>query len=193
MDKMSVSYAKTMTLLDADDLEKASKEYKAGFNQEVKKLYSESAKVYPLRYSKVKDWCAWTKVLYITSRKTEIALDKGKKELALKNLAALRKHFYSLHVETKTEKASDYIYAFRDKANADQLEPAKLKSLYDLLLTAPPSGAAAKAQEKFDEARDAWSAQIEPLLQDDKIEEAEVAVLRSAAEDLYGKYGMVLE
>ena len=99
MSHLAESYLKTLVFLDGGQVEHAVLEYRKGYLANVKKLYSEAAETYPVRFSKAEHWCVWTKKLYTLSRQTEEALKRQDAEKALKLLEQARNHFYALHKE----------------------------------------------------------------------------------------------
>ena len=84
MIRLAESHPKTLALLNDGKVEEAALEYRSEYLASIKKLYSEAAKTYPVRFSKAEHWCVWTKELYILSRKIEEALKKKDSEGALK-------------------------------------------------------------------------------------------------------------
>ncbi len=190
---LAESYVRTLDLLQEERTIEASQEFERNFVQPVKKLYAEAADVYPPRFSKVGDWCAWSKRLYILSRRTENAFRDGQTQEALETLSSLREHFYILHVEAETQKSNDYIYAFLMKARAEQPDVAELSSIAALVLDAEPCTNTGADADDYEEARSAWSSTVSALLQDGTIDADELAPLREVTDEFYRDFGIQFE
>ena len=54
---LSKSYARTLELLDEGKVAEAGANFQKEFVATVKKLYSEAAQTYPLRFKKAENWC----------------------------------------------------------------------------------------------------------------------------------------
>jgi len=193
MASLGESYVKTLDLVAGDKLGEASGEFKKGFLQPVKKLYSEAAGTYPPRFSKVDDWCAWSKRLYLLTRKAENALRDGQTQQARDELSSLREHFYLLHVEAETQKSNDYIYAFLVKARAEQPDVAELNSIAAMVLNAEPCASTKADLDAYENARSTWSSTVSALLQDNRVEADELEPLRQATEQFYRNFGIQFE
>ncbi len=154
----------------------------------VKKLYSEAAETYPVRYDqKIGDWCVWTKQLYILTRKTEMAFAQGDTDGAKELMAALREHFYALHAESGFLKANDHIFRFMALLGEDEPSLASLRETEDLIRQAD-----AADKDGFTAARDAWLAAVSPMLEGDWTPEKK-AQLRDATVSFYQAYGVQFE
>jgi len=190
---LAESYVKTLDLLQEERAIEASQEFKRNFVQPVKKLYSEAAEVYPPRFSKVDDWCAWTKRLYVLTRKAENALRDGQTQQALAELSRLREHFYLLHVEAETQKSNDYIYAFLMRAQAEHPDAAELNSLATLVMDAEPCRSTGADADGYEKARSDWSSTVTALLEDGTIDADEIGPLREITYDFYRSFGVQFE
>lgn len=193
MNNLAESHLKTLICLDSGKVEQATLEYRQGYLANVKKLYSEAAKTYPVRFSKAEHWCVWTKKLYTLSRLTEEALKKQDAEKALKLLEEARKHFYALHKETETFHCNDLIYEFRTEASQSELSGNKLDEIMKRLDKAELSCIAQKKSKEYAEAKDTWKREITPLLDDGRIESSEQESLRKASEAFYRAFGIQFE
>ena len=193
MSRLAESHPKTLALLNEGKVEEAALEYRSEYLASIKKLYSEAAKTYPVRFSKAEHWCVWTKELYILSRKTEEALKKKDSKGALKLLEQARKHFYALHKETETLHCNDFIYEFRIEAGKDKPSAEQLKNIVKQLDEAEPSCIAKSRTEEYTKAKEAWKKTIEPLLSDDQIEPSEKDSLKKASETFYMAFGIQYE
>ena len=193
MVSLSESYIKTLSLLEEGESAEASREFNRGFVPTVKKLYSEAATTYPTRFSRVDDWCAWTKQLYIFTRRAENAFRDGQTEEALEKLSSLREHFYALHVESQTQKSNDYIYDYLVKTRAEQPAVDELNSILILVGNAEPSAKASADLEAYEKARSTWSDRVAPLLEDGAIVPGEIEMLRQVTEEFYRDFGIQFE
>jgi hypothetical protein len=193
MSNLAESYFKTLVLLDDEKIEQAVLEYRKGYLTNVKKLYSEAAKTYPLRFSKAEHWCVWTKKLYTLSRQTEETLKKQDAEKALKLLEKAREHFYALHKETETFHCNDIIYEFRIEAAKKELSGKKLEEIMKRLEKAEPSCVAKEKPKAYAEAKNTWKKAIAPLLDDGQIESSEQELLRKTSEAFYRTFGIQYE
>jgi hypothetical protein len=193
MSNLAGSYLKTLVFLDDEKVGQAALEYRKGYMANVKKLYSEAAKTYPLRFSKAEHWCVWTKKLYTLSRQTEEALKKEDAKKALTLLEEARKHFYALHKETETFHCNDHIYEFRMEALKSELSGKKLNDIMKRLDEAEPSCIARKKSKEYIEAKDRWKRDVTPLLDDGRIEESEQELLRKVSETFYRAFGIQFE
>jgi hypothetical protein len=193
MDRMAVSYLKTLVLLEDDKTEEATLEYRKGYLASVKKLYAEAGSTYPLRFSKAEHWCVWTKKLYVLSRRTEETLKTGDTKKATGLLEDLRGHFYALHKETKTFHCNDLIYQFRTEAAKKEPSTEKLRAMVKHLEKTEPSSIAKKKAKEYDEAKERWKEAIAPLLEDGQIDSSEHASLRKASEVFYRAFGIQYE
>jgi hypothetical protein len=77
MNDLSESYATSLDLVEKDKPAEAKDQFSRGFVLTVKKLYSEAGQTYPVRFAKAECWTAWTKKLYVLTRKAEDAFGKG--------------------------------------------------------------------------------------------------------------------
>ena len=193
MNRLAISYPKTLAYLEDGKLKEAILEYRKGYLANVKKLYSEAAKTYPVRFSKAEHWCVWTKRLYVLSRQTEKALKTQDSEKALKLLEEVRKHFYALHKETETFHCNDLIYEFRTEATKSELSEEQLEKIMKQLEKAEPSYLAKKKAKEYTEAKNAWKKAISPLLDDGQIDSFEQDSLREATEAFYRAFGIQYE
>ena len=193
MDRLAESYLKTLLYLDEGKLAKATLEYRKGYLYNVKKLYSEAAKVYPLRFSKAERWCVWTKKLYVLSRQTEETLKKQDSEKSLEFLEKLRRHFYELHIETKTLHCNDLIYEFRTEAMKSKPSKERLERIVKQLEEAEPSHIARIKAKEYAKAKTTWKKTVSPLLDDGQIDPSEQDSLREATEDFYRAFGIQYE
>jgi len=193
MGSLATSHLKTLVCLDDGKLEQATFEYRKGYLANVKKLYSEAAKTYPVRFSKAEHWCVWTKRLYVLSRQTEEALKTRDAEKALKLLEETRGHFYALHKETETFHCNDLIYEFRTEAAKSEPSEEQLKGIMKRLGKAEPSRTAGEKTQQYAEAKNAWQKAVTPLLDDGQIDPSEQDSLRKASEVFYRAFGIQYE
>lgn len=199
MVKLSDSYAKTVDLVEAGNYPEASKEYGANFVPVMKKLYSEAAEIYPPRFSKVDEWCKWTKRVYIFTRRTEETLEaaaeagSAEPEQAMKYLMALREYFYFLHDDSEYLRSSDFIYAFHKELLDEQPDAARLRSLIEALEEAEPSMNAAADADAYGAVRKEWAGKVTPLLDGGAPEGDALTQLRDATKPFYRQYGIQFE
>ncbi len=193
MERLALSHCATLTFLDDGKVEQATLEYRKEYLGTIKKLYSEAAKTYPVRFSKAEHWCVWTKDLYILSRKIEEALKENDSEKALKLLEQARGHFHSLHKETETLHCNDLIYEFRAEAAKEKPSPEKLQNIVKKLDAAEPSCIAKSKADEYSEAKDVWKKAIEPLISDDQIDPSQHDSLKKASETFYRSFGIQYE
>lgn len=190
---LNSSYLKTRELLSAGKTKEAYEEFHVNFLQAVKKIYSEASATYPTRFNKVENWCSWVKELYVNSGKADKALANAQIEEAHKLLAALREEFFNLHKEAGIAQANDVVYAIRTEAAKDKPSAEEIKGLSAKLAEAKPSSKSRMAAADFTGACGKFMEAANPLVADGKIEPAEVAPLRNAAEQLYEAFGVELE
>jgi F0F1-type ATP synthase gamma subunit len=193
MNKLAESHLNTLNHINDGKLEQAESEYCREYMANIKKLYSEAAKTYPLRFSKAEHWCVWTKNLYKLSRQTEEALKARNSEEALKLLEQIRQHFYSLHQETKTLHCNDLIYEFRKEATKSEPSAEQLGEIIKRLEKAEPSRIVKKKPDEFTTAKNEWQNTITPLLDNSEIAPSERDSLRKATETFYLKFGIQYE
>lgn len=193
MAELSESYLKTLSLLDEGSATEAYKEFKTGFVTNTKKLYSEASSTYPLRFSKMKDWCDWTKRFYVLTRNTEDALKEGQSDKARETLASLREHFHVLHVRAQLQKSNDYIYAYRAKLLEDSPAADELNSIRASLEQAPLSARANGGTTAYEAAKSDWSTIVTSLLQDGVLDPDEIQPLRITTENFYRDFGLRFE
>ena len=190
---LSESYLKTLSQLDQGTPTEAYNDFKTGFVTHAKKLYSEAGKTYPLRFSKMKDWCDWTKRFYVLTRNTEDALKEGQIDKARELLASLREHFHVLHVRAQLQKSNDYIYAYRAKLLEESPAADELNSIQSRLEEASLSASAQGGTAAYDEARSDWSTIVTSLLQDGIVDPDEIKPLRITTETFYRGFGVQFE
>lgn len=205
MQSLSAGYETTFDLLEAGKRAEAAAAYRKGCLLTVKRLYSEAADTYPVRFAKIDNWCAWSKELYVLSVKADKAFQHaaadppGKASAApsdgegRKLLSALREHVHKLHEKTATQKANDYIYAFRREAMRDKPDARTLKTLRDALDEAPLSAKAKKNAGDYGKAKDAWAQGIDAILADGAVAPAEIGALRKSTDTFYRAYGVQFE
>lgn len=199
MDALSESYAKTLVHLESDAATNAYTEFRTGARMTVKKLYSEAASVYPLRFARIGEWCVWTRELFKLSARIETSLaavpakgSAGWNESG-DMLESLRKHFWTLHAKTETLAANDYIYAFRQAANKAEPDVAALKEAMKALGGAPASRTAKARPADYQKAKADWEKAVAQMLADDALGADEVKPLREAAETFYCGFGIQFE
>jgi hypothetical protein len=193
MSRLAESHLKALNHIDDGKLEQAELEYRKGYVANVKKLYSEAAKTYPVRFSKAEHWCVWTKKLYTLSRQTEEVLKKQDSEKALKLLEETRKHFYLLHEETETLHCNDMVYKLHAEAAQDKLSEEQLQKIIKQLEKAEPSYLVKEKSKEFAKAKNTWQSTITPLLKDGEIDSSELDSLREATELFYRAFGIQYE
>lgn len=193
MSALSEGYTATLSHLDDGAVQAAADQFKSKFVAVTEKLYSETASIYPLRFSKMKDWCDWTKRFYSLTLKTQTALGKGRAEEARSLLSDLRSHFHFLHTTSTTQKSNDFIYAYLLETRADQPEIMELAWLQTLIEFGKPSAKAKAAPAEFAKAESAWSDQIAAVLQDGSLVDGELELLRAATGRFYRDFGVQFE
>jgi len=193
MVSLAESHLKTLNHIDNGKLDDAEQEYRKGYMANIKKLYSEAAKTYPLRFSKAEHWCVWTKKLYVLSRQTEEVLKKRDSEKALKLLEETREHFYLLHEETETIHCNDIVYKLHTEATQDKLSEEQFQKIIKQLEKTEPSCIAQKKAEEYIEAKNTWQKAITPLLNDGEIDSSERKTFGDATEVLYRAFGIQYE
>ncbi|MCP4642738.1 MAG: hypothetical protein GY851_19990 [bacterium] len=196
MVSLSGSLAKTIALLEEDKPAEAAQEYKRRFVPTMKKLYSEAAEVYPVRFSKAKEWCAWTKRLYIWTRKAEDTLtrtEKGETDGAVPFLLVFREYFFVLHEETGQLACGDHIYLFYKELLQKSPKMAVLKKAVAGLEKAKPSMKAKGGAEAYAKAKAAWLDQVSPVLDAGALGSAEVAQLVEMTKPFFMAYGLPFE
>jgi hypothetical protein len=189
------SYSKTLSLLEQDKPDEALAEYRAGCLASVKKLYSEAASIYPVRFSKAQTWCVWTKKLYVLSVKVEKALRAKQSKPARTLLAEMRTHFYLLHQETLTLNSNDWIHAFHVEVRKDTPSMPELKNIMSKFGQAKPC---LLAQDKnvaqlYDLAKDTWLKTVTPILKVDTLSDEDLTTLRDASGPFHKMYGLQFE
>lgn len=190
---LNSSYLKTLELLSAGKTREAYQEFHVNFLQAAKKIYSEASEACPARFSKVENWSSWVKGLYVNSGKADKALADARIEEARKLLAALREAFFNLHKEAGIAQANDVVYAIRVEAAKENPSAEEIKSLSAKLAEAKPSSKSRTAAADFAGACGKFAEAANPLTADGRIEPAEIAPLRQAAEQLYKAFGVELE
>lgn len=193
MSRLAESHLNTLNHIDNGKLEQAEQEYRKGYMANIKKLYSEAAKTYPLRFSKAEHWCVWTKKLYVLSRQTEEVLKKRDSKKALKLLEETREHFYLLHEETETIHCNDIVYKLHTEATQDKLSEEQFQKIIKQLEKTEPSSIAKEKAEEYIEAKNTWQKAIKPLLNDGEIDSLERKTLGDATEVLYRAFGIQYE
>ena len=195
MTDLDRSYPKTLALLEQDKVDEALSEYRTGCLAAVKKLYSESAKVYPLRFSKAKAWCTWTKTLYVMSLKIEKALAAKDVKTAKVQLILMRAHFYELHQQVETLGGNDWIYAFHQEACKEAPSVTELKRIATGLAQATPGIPARteKGKPLYVQAKTTWLQTVDPLLKQEVLSASDLTSLRQATAAFYQAYGQHFE
>ena len=193
MKEMSESYVKTLTFVKAGDMAAADKEFNGNFVAAVKKLYTEAAEIYPVRFSKVNDWCTWTKSFYKLTQRTSKVFVKGQEEVALTFLEGLRDLFYQLHKEAGTLKTNDFVYALRKESRAEKPSTAELKKIADALQKAEDSIKTKEMAAQYTEARALWLKTASEFLNAGTVDSQTLNTLRSATEEFYMLFGVQFE
>ncbi|MBN1868345.1 hypothetical protein JW916_13750 [Candidatus Sumerlaeota bacterium] len=198
MKTLSDATTETLMLLDDGKTAEAFKVFRTRYVMTIKEFYTEAASVYPVRFSKIqqwqdRDWCSWTRRLYLLAGSADRALRAGDAEMGRNLLGDLRAHFDTLHTVTGVMKSNDWIYEFMTETTAEAPSVDTLKNLKGELEKAEPSAQAKAEPEKYREAVAAWTAAVDPVLADGKIEAGEMEGLRSAAKVLYRAYGVQYE
>jgi len=198
--KLSASYRKTVFSLKEGKTTAASREFKTFFAPEVKKLYTETAETAPKIYIDDCNWNEKIKILYITTQKTAVFLEKRDVKNSKAGLESLREFFYKLHTDNKINIASDAIYAFRKELNEfppgktlTKKQTAILSSLKSKIFQAAPSEAMKKDKGKFNAEANAWSDAAGRILSRKKIDAPQIKLLRDSTEKFYFNYGMDFE
>ncbi len=189
------SYPKTLSLVTQGKLNEALKEYRTGCLASIKKLYSESASTYPVRFAKAETWCVWTKKLYVLSVKAEKALKAQKAKEAQAFLAEIRQHFYQLHQETKALNSNDWIYAFYQEVHKETPSVSELSKILTQFGQAKPCLLAQNknVEQLYALAKDAWLKSVTPALKADSLSDDDLTALREASGLFYNAYGLQFE
>ena len=190
MATLSDSYARTLALMDKSDLGAASAEFNGRFVPAVKKLYSEAASTYPVRFSKVKEWCDWSKTLYKQTLLTAKALQSKKQTDAQQNLQEIRQLFYKIHAEAELLKNSDYIFLFKSMVGKDNPNAEKVTSIIKMIEGAAPSVKTKAEPDAYKQALTSWKDQVAEIIKDNSISPDELTKLRTITESLYRQYGV---
>jgi len=193
MEKLSLSYLATLDLLEQDKVDEAAKEYTRGFVAPMKKLYSEAAETYPLRFSKMDEWCKWTKRVYIWTRRTEETFKKNEPEKAAEYLPLFREYFYVLHEKAKVLKSNDHIYAFHKELGADEPSLDALRSVLEALEEAEPSMKAEADEDTYRQAKAKWRDQVTPILEAESLTPGQLDQLRQITTPFYRDLGIQFE
>ena len=193
MTKLSNGYVQTLEHLEQDKVSEAMAVYRRDCLASVKKLYAESAKVYPLRFSKAKTWCVWTKRLYILSMQTDRLLAKKDAKAANQKLIELRIHFHQLHEETGRRLSNDWIYAFYQELHREDCSIAKLKQLQEALNQADLSLKAKAKEDDYKKVCQNWNVGVKPLLEQDTLDKAQRQDLVKQTKSFYYAYGIAFE
>jgi hypothetical protein len=193
-ERMTASYTKTLDLLDEGRDKKAAEEFRTGYVQTVKKLYSEAAEIYPVRFSKVDEWCGWTRNLYRKTIKLDKELAKGSKGKKVdRMMTGLRQHFYNLHYDAKTLKAGDYVFALNQVASQKKPSIKLIKNLRKKLESAKASGKAKSDADGFSKAKKEWEGKMDTIMADDSISKKELEAMRKSTGEFCRAYGMQFE
>jgi hypothetical protein len=193
MNDLSESYATSLDLLEQDKSAEAKDQFRRGFVMTVKKLYTEAGQTYPVRFAKSECWSAWTKKLYIVTRKAEIAFGKGDIDQARILLPELRRHFYDLHKSVGQQKSNDNIYAFLVMLDDEKLSADKLKSALEAVETAELALKAKAETEVYSQVKTSWKQQVESVLSSGKLDKDQRDRLRLSTVALYKAYGIQFE
>lgn len=199
MTKLSGSYATTLDYLEDGDMKGAASEYRNHFVPAMKKLYSEAAEVYPVRFEKIDEWCVWTKRVYIFTRKAEQLfrkIEKGEEvdpNEVRKYLLLLREYFRSMHEEAQRLRANDYVFAFYKELLADDVSAAKLKEIRAALDGAKPSMKIEASPGAYEKAKTEWVEAVDPVLSKGTLNQEELAELRRATKPFYREFGLHFE
>ena len=193
MTDLSDSYAKTLKLVDEGQMEAAHTEFKKGCVQTVKKLYSEAATTYPLRFAKTDNWCKWTRALYILTLKTDKDWAKGDMAEARKLLPELRKHFYDLHKRADVRRSNDFIFEFFDLIEQPKPSLDSLKAAQNSLKEATPSRKGQAAAQDYETAKALWLKEVGPILERGELGDTEVSQLRASTKAFYETFGQQFE
>jgi hypothetical protein len=195
MTDLGRSYPKTLTLLDQGKTGEALIEYRTGCLASIKKLYSEAAKTYPVRFSAAETWCVWTKKLYVISVQVDKAIRAKEVKQAQSRLAEMRAHFYQLHQETGTLNSNDLIYAFYQEVFKAAPSSAALTEIMTQFGEARPCLLARdkNVEQLYALARDSWLKTVTLILKDESLSDADLATLRDASGQFYRVYGAQFE
>lgn len=195
MTDLGRSYPKTLMLLDQGKTGDALIEYRTGCLASIKKLYSESAKTYPVRFSTAKTWCVWTKKLYVMSMQVDKALKVKAVKQAQARLAEMRAHFYLLHQETGTLNSNDWIYAFNQEVLKEMPSLAALTKITTQFGEAKPCLLAQdkNVEQLYALAKDSWLKTVTPILKAESLSDADLTALRDASSLFYRVYGAQFE
>ncbi len=193
MEKLSSSYLATLDLLEQDKADEAAKEYSRKFVAPMKKLYAEAAETYPPRFSKMDEWCKWTKRVYVWTRRTEEAFKQKEPEKAAEYLPLFREYFYVLHEKAKVLKSNDHIYAFHKELGADEPSLDTLRSVLGALDKAEPSMKAKAGADAYKQAKAKWHGQVSPILESGSLSADQLGQLRKLTAPFYRDQGIQFE
>lgn len=190
---MSKSYVATLDLLEDGEQAQAYEEFRLRFVPTVKRLYSEAARVHPVRFTGIDDWCAWSRKLYVLAQKAQDTMEAGDFEEAKLLLGDIRYHFYALHDQTNTRKANDIIFAFQRYLEGDAPDAAQLDALREEMASAAVPAAAGSRKGEFEAMRAKWVKKADGALTNDGIRRFRRRGLRKATERFYEDFGLLLE
>lgn len=193
MAALSGAYRSTRESLRTGPTDETTERFRRGFVYTVKKLYSEAAQTYPVRFSKASDWCAWSKGLYTMTRSVEEAMEARRWDEAAQKLAGIREHVHRLHLETGVLRTNDFIHSFWMEAQRNGPDAAVLSRALKRLADAPLSMKAKREARAFRGALRAFETAVSPLIEDKVVSSEEAARLRAATEPFYMAYGIEFE
>lgn len=197
---LSLSYRKTLSLLDRGNTALAASEFRNSFVTATKVFYAESSEVPPKRYLNDANWKVEIKNLYVQTQKTAGFLEKGDVNNARTGLESLREFFYKLHTANKINIANDAIYAFKKELDRDlskggltEEELIRLNSLKAQVSEAAPSITIKEWQERYNEKAKAWMDEAGRILSQAAPDKGQIRRLREITDEFYLDYGMDFE
>jgi hypothetical protein len=205
MRAFSASYVRAVALCEKGDLGAAHVEFRKGCFPAVQRLHDGSSLPHRRRLKSEEAWRSWTRNLWRLTAQAATALDlranepKTPKEQdriraeALKALQSIRRHVHALHVEMRTVKSNDCIYALNEEASRNQPGIEEFSKWREALKRAECSLKATARPEEYEKALGDWDVKIGPILEDDVIKPEELGSLRAATRTLYRAFGRQFE
>ena len=160
----------------------------------MKALYAQVAGIYPPRFQRVDDWCAFARGIYIQTRKVDAAFGKADTESAQNLLPEIRQAFDAMHIEAQQLKCNDRIYAFWKEVNSQPASPARLKGLLGAIVAARPLlQGQRRTRPPTSRTKEAWAQAANAALSDSALSPEELTSLKEATETFYRAYGIQFE
>lgn len=188
---LSEGYRETLSLLEQGKTGEAGPRFKKDFVTVMKRLYSEAAEIYPVRFDKkIEEWCVWTKALYKLTLGIDKAFDKEDVKRAQELLPEIRKQFYDLHREAGLRKVNDYVYIFLMMLDQEKAKTEHLKAVLESLDKADLSVKAKANADEYNQAKASWLERTGPILEGDSLGADQREQLREATESFFQAFGV---